>query len=244
MYANRIPPYLPIRSVVFPLSHSGTWFIRCYTLLLLFSPLINKGLESLDKKQFQYVLLLFTIANIYFGWFWKYPQFNDRGFNIQQFVYLYIIGRYIKLYVDFDAVRRRRWLWLALYVSLAVFLGIVQNIHDFVHIVPHWNGWAYSSQVVITQAICLLLFFSTLNIQSNVINFFARGTMAVFIVHMNRFLGGDLYNFSYSCLDKIGNDNIALQVLALLGITLLIQLLIILLDVPRQWLQQSINKRF
>ncbi len=65
-----------LANVVFPLSHSGTWFIRCYTLLLLFSPLINKGLESLDKKQFQYVLLLFTIANIYFGWFWKYPQFN------------------------------------------------------------------------------------------------------------------------------------------------------------------------
>ena len=234
------PTLSNIANIIFPLSHSSTWFIRCYTILLLAAPLINKGLEQLDKKQYQYILLLFTIINIYFGWFWKYPQFNSDGFNIQQFVYLYIIGGYLRRYIDMDKIVSHRWLWLTMYIALAVLWGIVQNIHNFIHIVPHWNGWGYCSPVIVTQAVCLLLFFSTIRVQSRFINVFASGTMAVFIVHMNRYFGDFLYDVCHEMVDMIGNERIYLQVTSVVSLTLLIQTGITLADYPqrkiRQWL--------
>ena len=81
--------------IIFPLSHSNVWFIRCYVILLLLLPIINAGLNSLNKKGFLYVLLLLTILNLYFGWFQKQPNFNGDGYNTSQMVYLYAIGRYL-----------------------------------------------------------------------------------------------------------------------------------------------------
>ncbi len=232
-----------IANILFPISHSGTWFIRCYALLMLMAPLLNKGLDALDKKQYQYVLLLFTITNIYFGWFWKYPEFNDRGFNIQQFIYLYVIGGYIGRYVDLQQVSRKRYWWLIGYVLLALLWGVIQDIHDMIHIVPHWNGWAYSSPFVIMPAICLFLFFSGFRFKNKYVNVVAKSSFAVFILHMNRYLGSWLYAYCHQLTSSVVTEiegqtvyPIGEQVLILLLMTTVVYLVFTLIDIPRNWL--------
>ncbi|MBQ7191392.1 MAG: acyltransferase family protein [Paludibacteraceae bacterium] len=234
-------------NILFPISHSGTWFIRCYALLMLMAPLLNAGLDVLNKKQFQYVLLLLTIANIYLGWFWKYPQFNDRGFNIQQCIYLYVIGGYIGRYVDMRSVRAKRYYWLAGYVLLAVFWGILQNVHDNIHIVPHWNGWAYSSPFVILPAICLLLFFSSFSFKSKAINIVAKSSFAVFILHMNHYVGGWLYAYcrrlTSSVVTEVNGElvcSVGEQVFLVIALTAVVYLVFTLMDIPRAWLHNRL----
>lgn len=109
--------------MLFPLSHGNTWFIRCYVILLLLLPILNAGLGQLDKGQYQYVLLLLTILNLYFGWFHKQPNFSGDGYNASQMVYLYVIGRYLNRYVDWEKIRLYRWYLLGGMGTAGGYLG-------------------------------------------------------------------------------------------------------------------------
>ena len=181
--------------ILFPLSHSNTWFIRCYVILLLLLPILNAGLKRLDKKQYLYALLLLTILNLYFGWFHKQPNFSGDGYNASQMVYLYVIGRYLNRYVDWENMRSYRRYIFAGWVLLAVIWGVVQNIHDIVHVVPHWNGWAYNNPIVLMSAIVFFAYFRCSEIpQSKTINLFGATMLGVFLIHMNRYLSSYIYS--------------------------------------------------
>ena len=181
--------------MLFPLSHSNIWFIRCYVILLLLLPILNAGLERLDKKQYLYVLLLLTILNLYFGWFHKQPNFSGDGYNASQMVYLYVIGGYLNRYVDWEKIRSYRKYMLIGWVIMAVLWGVAQNINELVHTIPHWNGWAYNNPVVLTSAIVLFAYFRCIKIpQSKAINLFGATMLGVFLIHMNRYLGTYIYN--------------------------------------------------
>lgn len=92
---NTIGKSLLIESV-FSISN-GWWFITNYFLLCLLSPLINAGIDKLNKNQFKWVLFLLTIVNLYFGWLWGIEH-NKTGYELCNYIYLYIIGRYIGTY--------------------------------------------------------------------------------------------------------------------------------------------------
>lgn len=181
--------------ILFPLSHSNNWFIRCYVILLLILPILNAGLEKFDKRQYLFVLLLLTILNMYFGWFHKQANFNGDGYNASQMVYLYVIGRYLNQYVDWERIRPYRKYIFAGWVLMAALWGVIQNISTFVHIVPHWNGWAYNNPIVMISAIVFFVYFRLLDIpQSRTINLFGSTMLGVFLIHMNRYLGDYIYD--------------------------------------------------
>ncbi len=97
-----------IAIIIFPLSHRNIWFIRCYVVLLFITPLLKIGLRSLDKKQLLRVVLLLTILNVYFGWFWKGENFNSTGYTVSQMVYLYVIGWYLGHYFDLTILKAKK----------------------------------------------------------------------------------------------------------------------------------------
>lgn len=180
--------------MLFPLSHSNTWFIRCYVILLLLLPILNAGIERLDKKQYQYALVLLTILNLYFGWFHKQTNFNGDGYNASQMVYVYAIGRYLNRYVDWEKIKSYRRYIFAGWVILAIIWGVVQNINELVHIVPHWNGWAYNNPIVLVSAIVFFAYFRCMDVpQSKTINLLGATMLGVFLIHMNRYLGTYIY---------------------------------------------------
>ncbi len=55
---------------VFCLSHQDyLWFIKAYVCLFLFSPLLNKAADNMQKRELQAAFLFLTVINIYFGFF-------------------------------------------------------------------------------------------------------------------------------------------------------------------------------
>jgi surface polysaccharide O-acyltransferase-like enzyme len=82
----------------FTFSHSPYWFVNVYFGLFLFSPILNNLIKDLTKYDFLVYLIILTIVNVYLGFYTQNGRFNDSGYNIMNFIYLYFIGRYINLY--------------------------------------------------------------------------------------------------------------------------------------------------
>jgi surface polysaccharide O-acyltransferase-like enzyme len=97
----------------FTFSHSPYWFVNVYFGLYLLSPILNSLIKNLAKNDFVICLVILTVVNVYLGFYSSNARFNENGYNIMNFIYLYFIGRYINLYSD----KRRGVIPLAIYIT-------------------------------------------------------------------------------------------------------------------------------
>ena len=85
-------------SSFFPSVVGDYWFIACYIIMYLFVPYINILIKSIDKKQFQRLLILcFTIFSLV-PFFTGMKIITNTGYTFFHFIYLYLFGEYIKHY--------------------------------------------------------------------------------------------------------------------------------------------------
>lgn len=225
-----------VLGTIFPVSHSGAWFLKCYFGLYLFSPLLNKGLDALSKKEYILVLILFTIANEYLGYFWKNDAFNVDGFNISQFVYLYIIGGYFKRFVTQQSISQRKWMWIVIYLGAAVVYAIL-SILGMNHYVPHWDGWKYNNPVLIIGAMSFLLFFLCLDFKSGVVNKLAASCLAIYLMQT-----GILFNWVGETINHLVCSNAIAELLMVPPFALAFMAIVILLDQIRLMALKPVNR--
>ena len=83
---------------IMPISHNqGLWFVPTYFGLYLLSPLLNKALDNMSKRELLYFIVFLSVINLWFGFFCQLKEMNNTGYNLMNFVYLYVIGRLIKV---------------------------------------------------------------------------------------------------------------------------------------------------
>lgn len=179
---------------IFCISHSKLWYVRCYIILLLISPILNTAIESFTKRQFQYIVLSLTILNLYFGYFWQSDNFNKDGYNIEQFIYLYFIGRYIRLYCDHAAIHQHRIHYLVGYIICALIWGGATILWHKISL-PIWEPFAYNNPITIIGALCFVCFFLTFHFQSNIINKLATFTFPIYVVHTGNYFSSWINDF-------------------------------------------------
>lgn len=233
-----------IRDNILCLSHCDLWFVSCYVALYLMSPLLNMAIDSLDRKQFIYILVLFTIVNLYFGYLWKSGKFNINGYTVAQFVYLYLIGAYLRKRISLDKLKKRRMLCLSCYCGISLLFGGISILDRLAHI-PYWSPWDYNNPFLLASAISLFLFFLSLDIHSKYINFMAKGCLAVYVCHSEPWIMQHLYSF-ISKISSIVESNAcaAIEYLALAGLAISAVLLILSFDVIRRALTNPLLKVF
>lgn len=181
-------------STILCFSHSRYWFIQCYVALYLMSPLLNRGIENMTKKEFLIVIALFSIINLYLGYYWRGLKFNENGYTTAQFVYLYLIGAFVGKHVDVSVFVKRRWWSFFIYVLCSLLWGII-TVHSRNTYIPHWYPWFYNNPFVLCSALALLCFCLSFEFQSKFINTAAKGCLSVYILHCSAYLGETLlYN--------------------------------------------------
>lgn len=228
-----------IYNTLFPISNSpGLWFVKSYFVLYLLSPILNAATNALTKRQYQMSILLFTVVILYYG-FYREMEFASAGYSLSNFVYLYFIGGYLKRYIPNTPKLRipsiivyflgSILLWcLAVYAensdSSSVWFSIVQYNHPF----------------LIVSSIAFFLFFTTLHFSSKIINFIAPSSLAVYILHDNKYFNSQLYS-------KIGDCYFAANdwgggALLLFAIILAIWSMGYMIDIIRRGLTYPIEK--
>lgn len=174
------------------------WFVRSFVALMLLSPLLNKALESISKRQLQFLLVLLIFVFIV-----PMQSFSGNGGrNPFMFVILYITGFYVRNHCSL------RGNWWAYFVGYVLFSILVFSEVIFFS----WRGagyeglrrvYDYDSILVYIASILLFITFVKIKINSKkLINTIAGSAFFVYIISENE----NMYKRPYSIYELIGVD--------------------------------------
>lgn len=167
------------RELFFPISSSFYWFVAVYLMMIVTAPLVNAGLEAMDRKRLWAFMLVFTFFTIYSCGFGT-NRSNGDGYSYLQGVYMYCLAHLVRTeherFRKLDA--RRCLLWFlaicaaggAAYVVAGRF-GIGESY--FRH---------YNNIFLIVGCAILFVGFSRLKISSRVINTIAAASLGCYLL--------------------------------------------------------------
>lgn len=179
-----------------PILGQNWWFISVYFVLYLLTPYINKMIENISKIELERLIfigiLVFVIwPSISIGEIIN-PINVDSGYGLYNFVLLYIIGSYIRLYRD--EIKINKYIYIIVYLvsmfTLATINLILTNITK-VYIAK----LSYDFILTYIGAISLFLFFKEINVKSHKINLFSSLTLGIYLIHEHMFIREMMQNF-------------------------------------------------
>lgn len=194
------------------LKFTNWWFIVHYLMLLLIAPLLERALDKVTRRNMEHILLCLLVFNLLFGFAWGYV--NASGYNVIQFVLLYLLARYLRLFADAPLVRFvRRYAWMVIAVCAAAITML------FLADKGAWQPrrmpmvWNYNCPLVILEAVTIFSLFTkrkgekepksqTSSLKPQ-INFVARFVLGVYllqsapaIVPFRNALGSTAYEYA------------------------------------------------
>ena len=188
------------------------WFMKYYIILYCLSPFINNAINGFTKKQFGSCILLLTLFASLLPFLCGLNSINNNGFSIFQFIYLYLVGSYLRKYPiekNYFGKRLSKDL-LQLVLLLTMIFSILNNyllqkagialggINYTMNIISaniRITGMLYSNPFVIIQSICYFYIFKNISISSKIINKLGTLVTGVYLIHDNHFLRMYLYKW-------------------------------------------------
>ena len=188
------------------------WFIQCYLFLYCLSPFINKLIASLDKRNYlKLLLVLFVIMSI-IPFISGNEVFDNNGYTLYNFVFLYLIGGYLRKYPIQQSYLFKRCskqlfqiicVMLFFFCLIANFSFYLTSSHlssvnsVFGEIFSNFRDMAlcYSNPFILLQSIAFFAFFGTLDIKSSVINKLSSLTLGIYLIHENNFIRSHVYQW-------------------------------------------------
>lgn len=168
-------------------THNGWWFVVSYLGLMLLSPLLNRAIEGLSKKHMITIIALFALIVIYLGWYQGQID-TQSGCSILNFIFLYLIGRFIGMHIPLITLQQHRWKWLFGYILACGMLCILVWIR-YAFSLPVRYIFDYGHPIVIIEAILLFLFFASLSFHSKIVNWLASSVFAAYLIQESAYLG-------------------------------------------------------
>lgn len=175
---------------IFFISKSN-WFIPSYICLLAVAPFINKACDLMSKKELMGGVLTMGFFLTWFGWLPALPDVSigvHNGCSVISFSYLYIIGRYIRIN-GLTMLNAKRS--ILIYVTCAV--CIAGLAYTALYLGGNYGSimnpliqriYANNNPLMIISAIAFFSFFKSLRMKnSKGINFFAKSTLSVLLLH-------------------------------------------------------------
>lgn len=178
----------------------ANYFVILYCCVYILSPFINFALEKLNEKIFKNLMIcLFLLFSFY-------PTFVDLlaglckrdtiiglssigmygsqwGYNIVNFILLYITGAYAKKFEPIIKETTIKQLLLLLIICVLT-LATWARMNLLLDIYPGHNAWEYCNPIVIHESIIIFLIFRKIDIGANkVINKVAECVFSVFLLH-------------------------------------------------------------
>ncbi len=179
-----------------PISGNQYWFARVYLGLYILSPFLNILIKTLNKKQFQYLLIVCTVLFSLWRSFIPFATtLNAEGGNsIIWFCVLYMFASYIKIHGV--PLRSRKLLFglTACFLAFAFISNIViQKLSSMMGLGGKGASQftTFNSFPMLFGAIGLLCIFINLpqrNRFAKVIQWFSLSTFSVYLIHDNPYL--------------------------------------------------------
>ncbi len=166
-----------IRRMIGPFSSRYWRFMTEFIVLYFMSTLLNRGIDYINKKDFQTILVLYTIANVYFGFFFN--QYSKNGYGVANFVYLYIIGAYLRKFVNVSKISKNKSIMV--YVLCSILFGVLGILSHEISI-PRYRSYAYNNPILIVGSIAFFITFLNIHFKSKLINWLAYSSLAIYLM--------------------------------------------------------------
>lgn len=173
-----------LKYVIQSLPACKMWFISCYLILMLLSKYLNKFAESLTVKEYRNMLLIscvvFCVVPVLFKTGDNKVILHFGGKNLSYFIYLYLVGRYIKLHHD---VNYKSWKLIMTHISVTL---IIFCLNVLSRIVLQKEDMVYSydcSPLILLSALCVFYLFKKIVYSNCVINYIASSVLAFYLLN-------------------------------------------------------------
>lgn len=195
-----------------PLDFYSYWFLRCFLLLYMISPILNKIIDNINQKEFKKILFtLIFIFSILPSISAQEIYNNGGGYSLGNFIMLYMIGAYFRRYPLKDSylfckLKKSMSMVILTVVFLLCFLmnlgmyyfalGIQSFgfLGGYISRIITSMTLSYDNPLVILGALCFFLFFGFVDIGYNKwINRIAKATLGVYLIHENAYIKNFLY---------------------------------------------------
>ena len=206
------------------------WFVVSYGILYLLIPFINYLLLKLSQQELRTLIVI----NIFFFNIW--PTFftpvtvADNGYGIINFLILYLVGFYIRVYHDISV---NKWKYLFVYVLFTIITSGFSLVAS--------RAWSYNSIFVMISSIAIFMFFKSISIpHSKIINRIASYTFMVYLIDVNSPFNLFLYRTLFHS-NEYWNSNLMIlnMIISIIGI----YVICLLIETARRLLFSKIEDR-
>lgn len=189
----------------FPAISGRYWYFSSYFGMFIFLPVVNKGIQSLNKTEFQLVVIsIFGFFTFWFNYINSKSDFFglNSGFSTIWLLSLYVIGAYIGKF-NTDYTRIKRYIFNLIYCCAFLLLCYIYNKYNG-YTISNYNGNYrikliifikklmsnnYNSVIKTAQSILITLIFLRLKFNkylSKIFIFLGHLTFGVYLIHINR----------------------------------------------------------
>lgn len=177
---------------IFPVSGKIWWFMSAYVALYLVAPFLNAGLEKLTKKQFQFLIFGLIWLNTIGSFYFHNDAIAGNGYSFFNFVVVYFVARYIKLYnVNFRFP-------FVIYLGCTLFCFAIDYFVNVQLGISKFGSPTgdYANPLQLLAATAFFLTFKNIKpFFSKFINKVAKLALAVYLIHVNGLVWGYFIGF-------------------------------------------------
>ena len=213
---------------IFPVIYSQYWFITDYIVIYMFSPFINKFINSINKNDMEKLILMLIII------FSVMPTLILAKFEISNliwFLLLYLIGAYINKYYQVKNHSKRNDIiitilsYLLIFVSIMLFDVLSNKISLFARRELHFASM--NSILVLISSIFIFLTFKNIKIKkSKFINKVASTSLGIYIIHENIFMRNIIWKRFLKCIKYVNSNYFIISSITSIAIVFIIASLI------------------
>lgn len=223
-----------IKLCLFPISFNDYWFIEVYLGILITSPLLNAGLNHLNKKGLRRFIIFFSVFTVFSCGIAR-NKCNPDGYSYMQGVYCYCLAFWLKKDVYVYGTIKTIWCIIS-YLTLLLLSGIFNYL---------WSGAPnyinYNSLPIIVSSASLFVFISKLKMKSRIVNALGAAALGCYLLQDGIFG----YQFLYIwMLDTYNASSLGHSVFIFATIFICTWITSIILSKPITLLSSWISKRF
>lgn len=226
--------------ILLPMSGSPWWFLKVYMLIVLVSPILEVFVKHATKRHFYGILAVAAFIDMYMGFALQIAPYYNHGYDIFNFVFLYLLGRTLhredKIITGFQS---RPWLITLVLLVCCVIRWKVQPFHSEI-----W--YDYNSPLCILMAVCVFCLFQHIHVPEHFgkpIMFLSSSAISVYLITDYHGLRPTIANIFLSGLTVFENS-LALSCLYIIAFMLFTYILCCLFDMLRITLNRVIGSSY
>ena len=252
---------------LFPISGKHYWFATAYVFMYLFSPLLNKGVLVLTRKQLKVAILglliwfcfIKSLVPVYFAT-------DDYGYGFGWFMTLYLIAAYIRRYkagphtaghqekerIPFlNTPRGCVLLWLGSVAGIILVRLVIHAINLKTGHLASWQGTPFDYNYILTLTAALGLFgaFRFLRIReglmAEVLRVMGPLTFGVYLLHEHLLIRDQWIDWVQDFIGEIPRENPLFLVIHMITSVIIVFLAGIMIDFIRvnvfRWLARVLG---